>query len=527
MTTSPPPTAVWSAQREQYAALYAAQLPLQLRRVTALVHTGRVDPQALAPHFDSCLALLDRTAAPGLAAPWLDLVAALHPLPLRWQRWEEWGRILRQAAAHCAALGDLTGQAHYLAEWAGLLRLYGRLDETLATARQALALAGRARAIQPLAAAGATAVAALRFLGRAEQAAALLDDVQRQFDELAPQTEPETLIRPQTLLELQRMDLLRSTGDLPAAEALAARLAAPLEADPAVDPHFLATVLRRRATIYWAASRYEASAADLQRSAHLFQQAGDPLEALFSQGNLGLVYYSMARYDQAETHIREVIAAAEAMNAQWRLIRDVGNLAAVHFARGELDAALSYARRHLDLARRFSDGAEQSRAESNYTAARMYLGQAAEALPQLHAVYERFLTQERPEGYLSTLADLAVAYYLLGDSQRSRDHAARIFAHAATPDYPAIHILGLRARALSEAPAQAAGSLRQALELARQHGRSLDQAACLLSLAGLAADHETQQTLWHEGVSLLAAMGATAWLNGRSPTHPPLIAYIL
>jgi tetratricopeptide (TPR) repeat protein len=522
-----PISTAWSRQQQQWSTVYAAQLPAQLERVTAVVHQMREEPAALAAHFDSCLTLLDRASAPDLAPLWLDLVAALHPLPLRWRRWEEWGQVLNQAAARCATVGDTAQQATYLAAAAELQRQYGNLEQALTIAEQALELARQAHAILPLAQAGSTAVAALRFLGQSGRAVVLLDEVQRLLNEPTPRANSATLAQPQILLDLQRMDLLRSTGDLPAAVTLAERLAVPLEQDPAVDAHFLATVLRRRATILWAAARYAESAADLERSATLFDQAGDPLQAVFSRGNLGLVYYSMARYDQAETRMREVIAAAEEMNAQWRLMRDIGNLAAVYFARGQLEIALTYAQRHLDLALRFGDGAEQSRGAGNHTCIRVYLGQVAATLPELQAVYDRLFAQERPEGYLSALVDLAVAFHLLGDQERSHEHARRIFAHPAAQEFPSLHILGLRARALTEDDTTAVSTLRQALDLARRHGRALDEAGCLLSLAGLTGTPAEQAQLWQEGSKLLTEIGAKAWLVGRTPADPPLVALIL
>ena len=479
------------------------------------------------PAISSCLTLLDRAAAPHLTPLWLDLVAALHPLPLRWRRWEEWGRVLNQAAVRCGAVSDPAQQAAYLAAVADLQRHRGQLEEALATAQRARELAWQARAILPLAQAGSTAVAALRFLGQVGEAIALLDKAQDQLTSLVALTDGAGHAEPQTLLDLQRMDLLRGTGDLPAAVSLAERISAPLEQEGAVDPHFLATVLRRRATILWAATRLAEAAADLERSAVLFAQAGAPLEAIFSRGNLGLVYYSMARYDEAEAGMREVIAAAEEMNAQWRLMRDVGNLAAVYFARGELQAALTYAQRHLDLALRFGDKVEEIRGIGNHACIHVYLGQIAPALPRLQAIYDRLLAQERPEGYLSVHVDFAVAFHLLGDREQSRENALRICAHPVTQKYPSLQILGLRARALTEEAVTAGSTLQEALGLAREHGRALDEAGCLLSLAALASDSAEQQRLWHEGSVLLTRIGATAWLDGRTPDNPPLVALIL
>lgn len=517
-----PSPGAWAQQQETYTAVYAAQLPAQLRRVIDLVHERRAGPDTLAPYFDSCLALLERASAPQLSALWLELVAALHPLPLRWRRWEEWARVLTQAAERSAAAGDGANQARYLAAQAGLLRHFGRLEEALTTARTAVDLAAAARAPLPLAEAGSTAVAALRFQARMAEAETLLAELSRSLYEISA-GEPPALALSQ--LDLQRMDLLRSAGNLPEAVELADHILAPLEKEAAPDTHLLAGMLRRRATIYWAAGRYPAAVSDLQRSAALFELASDPLEALFSRGNLGLVYYSMAKYDEAEAHIRAVIAAGEEMHATWRLIRDVGNLAAVYLARGELDTAARYAERHLDLATASGDGAERSRATSNLTAIRAYLGEVAASLPGLQAVYDDFRAQGRPESLLAAQVDLAVAWHLLGDQEACLDHALAVLAHPTAARVPTLRILGLRALALCAAPDEARAALREALALAREHGRRLDEAACLLSLAAL--DESREAELWAEGAELLHEIGAPAWLDGRSPANPPLVALIL
>ncbi len=68
--------------------------------------------------------------------------------------------------------------------------------------------------------------------------------------------------------------------------------------------------------------------------------------------------------------------------------------------------------------------------------------------------------------------------------------------------------------------------LRQALSLARDLQRRLDEAACLLSLSALVEDDTERNALWQAGADILTQCGAAAWLTGRTPQNPPFIPMI-
>lgn len=71
------------------------------------------------------------------------------------------------------------------------------------------------------------------------------------------------------------MDLIWRRGNVAEAINVAGEIVRRLEALLELDPHRLATVYRRQATIYWAGGDYGAKAEDLQRSAEIFRAAGD------------------------------------------------------------------------------------------------------------------------------------------------------------------------------------------------------------------------------------------------------------
>jgi hypothetical protein len=89
---------------------------------------------------------------------------------------------------------------------------------------------------------------------------------------------------------------------------------------------------------------------------------------------------------------------------------------------------------------------------------------------------------------------------------------------------PHLSLFARRCLALFRPPMEAIELLQQALSQARKYHSKLQQAACLLSLAGLVADESERHRLWAEGVELLQTMNALAWLEGHSLENPPFIA---
>ena len=95
----------WSAEQQRWSSFYADRMALQLRQVLAFVSARRENPDTLRSHFESCLALMEAASdRDDLSSLWLELVDALHPLPLRWGFWSPWLDVLGQAADKAAGL---------------------------------------------------------------------------------------------------------------------------------------------------------------------------------------------------------------------------------------------------------------------------------------------------------------------------------------------------------------------------------------------------------------------------------------
>ncbi|MBP6016334.1 MAG: tetratricopeptide repeat protein [Candidatus Promineofilum sp.] len=511
----------WPRERERWAGFYAERLGVQLRQVSAFVNARRDKVDTLRPHFESCLTLLKATAGRHDLSPlWLELVDALHPLPLRWGFWSPWLDVLYQAAGKAVELTRPTARARYLAHMAGLLLDTAQADTALIKAQQALDEAGRAGDDYSLALAGSRAAGALSVLGRYDEAREVLIDVRHQLDAL-PANSNASLAR--ALLDMEEMDLARQDGRLAEAIAIGDRLIAALEATTGIDPHDLATAYRRRSTILWAAGRYDEAAGDLIKSAEMFRAMGDPLAAVFSEGNLGVVYFSMGRFQLAETMKARAIRSAEELNAYWWLVRDTGELCGIYMYSGQLERALTYCHRHADLALRLGDERQLALARDNRGVTLMLLGRYDEARPDI----EHSLRYFRDEGIIenTVLATLDMALFLraTGDWEQAAVLAEDSYSQANGLDFPILRILTTRCLALFRPPAEQRRLLHEALALAEAHERHMDVAGCLFSLAGLEPDTTERARLYDQAAAMLREMGAEAWLTNHQAATPPLL----
>jgi tetratricopeptide (TPR) repeat protein len=396
----------------------------------------------------------------------------------------------------------------------------GRHEAAQATAQEALECGRAAGDAEAAAQAGVALVASLRGLGRFDEALAVLDEAQAEWLAREAPPSPERLwIDAQ--LDLERADLDRHFGRLADAVALVERTLAALEAEPVTDVHDLATAYRRRATILWADGRFPAAAHDLERSANHFREAGDMLQAIFSEGNLGLVYFSMGRFDEAERAKLRAVRLAEELNAGWWLVRELGELSGLYMYRGQLAEALTFCNRHVELATQYRDVTQLALAHANRGMTLVLLNRVAEAGPDLEAALGYFKEQGRVEGIVGSTIDLVQYLHRSGRTDEAATLAAETYERARHLDYPILRLLALRCLAQFAAPDEGRALLVEALALARAHERSLDIAGCLFGLSALATSPEERLERYDKGAALLESIGAGQWLAGRSAHDPP------
>lgn len=523
-----PPRPIWPTgeareleERQHWPRFYAERLTAQLDQVTAVARQRRAHPDRIRRHFSSFLSLLNACDAHAPLDPlWLELVDALHPLPLWWGQWASWLAVLRRAAAKAETLGKAARQADYLAHAAALLEDTGASELALRAGREALRLARQVGDAPRTALAAALVSSSLRNSGRAHDALRLLEEVEGitgVLDDRLP------LSRETALLTLERLDLHRHFGRLPEAVELGERLVVGLDHSPDLDDHTRAVVLRRGATILWAAGRFAQAASDLRRSAELFTSVGDAFGAIFSEGNLGLVYHSMGRFDEAEASKLRAIQAGEALNANWWLVRDLGELCGIYMYTGQLERALTYCHRHVELARQLGDKQQLALARDNRGVTLMLLGRHDEARPDIQDSLRYFQDEGMFENTILATLDMVLFLRATGESEQAAALADESFSQASRLDYSVLRILTTRCLALFQPPAEQDRLLREALALAEVHERRMDVAGCLFSLAALQTDEAERGRLYGQAAAMLRDMQAEAWLAGHSPYDPPLL----
>ena len=481
-------------------------------------------PDDVVRHFDSFLALLQQARRyPDLHPSSADLVADLAPWSRRWGNWDDWKAALEFAAREFARQDQPQRQAEMLSHLAALLQLTGQIDQAVATGEQALALARAHRAAIVFAQAGMNLVLTFRSMEQPEQARALRQELAAELALMFPHVPARDLAVANAHLGLLDLRYLRDQGRLDEAVAEASRILAALEALEEQESRLLADVYSERAILYWSQDDYARAIDDLDRAIQIALEEGDPYAAERNYGNLGLILWSMSEYDRAEEAIRQRIAACERENNRWFLAQNVGNLGLVYLARGDLETAMLYLERHLAMSTRLKDTSEIRRARGNRGIVRMCQGEYQAAVADLETWID-FAGHTGARGAFAVDSlNLSHCYAQLGQVDRAIQITENVLQIARESGSQVIRGLALRHLADYGPAHERAGYLQQALEIAREYRRRLDEADCLLALAGLAQDSQEQARLWEQGVAILTQIGATAWLESASPDHPPHI----
>lgn len=519
-----PSARAWVAERTRWRNYHRRQVDDRLN--WAIDYVRRSRPSELRTHLGSLLTLLRRARShPHLYPQMVALIAALHPWPLRWLRWEAWEHEIRFAIQVYADRNQPHRRAEFLGHLAKLLFDTGRLDQALATGKEALTLARAHGAVKPLATAGCTVVQTLLRRGCSDEAQHLLKQLLADVS-AADSTSRRERTRALARLHLQQLAFLRRDNRLDEAITQASQVVAQLQALPEADEYLLAEARRDLSTMAWAAGHYPEAVREIQRAIQMFADLGDEFAEADARGNLGLIYCTMTEFERAEEQMRYLILMAERLNARWHLTYAVDYLAVIYLMRGELERATRAFDRAIDLAQRVGDLKASHRIQSNRAVAWLYQGKYEAAIPDLEADLNFSEEHDLVGAVEMDCICLSLCYQGLGQEEHAVRLAERAWEIAQRLEKPVFRALALRCLA-EHRPARRFDLLEQALALACEAQRPLDEAACLLSLAGLAEDEEERQRLWAEGVRILERIGATAWLTGASPDDPPRIIILM
>ena len=519
-TSGTAPSDAWDVERARWNAIWLQRLERQLVRMTAHLQTSlRDDPQSLSSHQVSLITLLNRAHPyPQLHRRMVELIITLSPWPLRWGHWRSWEAMLRFALEVADVSIPASSRAALLDDLARLLFDTGRIDEALETAHEAVAQALAGEAPRPLGRAIHTTVDILRREGELDTAYAMLERAESRLED-ARYAGYEIAL---AYLYTGRSLLLRQEGNLDEGIAWANRAVSLVESLSETEPHAVADIYYIRGVIHWGRGEYRDTIHDMEKAASLYAAIGDRYAESNVLGVLGLSYWSVGDYDRAEEVIRRTIAIAEQLNALQWLTVNVGNLGLVYLTRGEPSRALTYIEEHARLAKRIGDSYELMRATGNRGVVQIHLGEFEAALQALEEDARLAEQQGSREGRVATYVNLSRCLGHLGRLDEALDLANRAYALAQDSGSATARLAALRNLADWLPRPRRESLLREALRLARQTERRLDEAACYLSLAALKTGKERRR-LWEQGVALLEDMNATAWVRGRNPDEPPCI----
>jgi hypothetical protein len=156
------------------------------------------------------------------------------------------------------------------------------------------------------------------------------------------------------------------------------------------------------------------------------------------------------------------------------------------------------------------------------------LGHVEAATADVHACLAHYETSQQLAMPIFCLFNLTFISWQQGAWAEGQAIAekARTMSTTQLPEQRHLVLFSQRCLALFAPPAEATTLLLKALALSKELKLLLQEAACLLSLAGLTTNHVEQDRLWAQGIHILRQTEATAWVNGRSPANPPFIALL-
>jgi eukaryotic-like serine/threonine-protein kinase len=143
------------------------------------------------------------------------------------------------------------------------------------------------------------------------------------------------------------------------AAAIAATGAAEAAAGEAGDDRAVGEALRLRAEVHERQGDYEQALAAIDRAHHIARRvgaSGDEMRAIIGTGRIQLV---QARYEAARETYAPVLERLRYRGDPWleRIVRN--HLAVIHMCLGEYEAAMSAARRSVDICHRYGDRARE------------------------------------------------------------------------------------------------------------------------------------------------------------------------
>lgn len=501
----------------------ARRIESQKRALIAViqdVYLRRLRPEEIRAHFSSIQTLIaNARQQPDLTTLTLDLIVALHPLPIEWGFWMGWREALDFALDACTTRNLLGLRVRFLNHLAYMLHFTGQFEESLAVCAEIRAHDHTVASTADLVGGVHTETLILLLQGKNDAAWARIEALAT--NPLLAQLPDPALTEAKARLTLMRQEYYRQVSDYPRALAALSETIDAFAHAPLADGALHADLFRCRGVIHWVTAAYADAARDFRSALDISLSRGDRIGECAVQANLGLAYWSLGQLKEAEDCKQSAIAIARSTRASWRLTRQVGDLALIYLFQGRLDRALECLEDQFRMASRLGIEREAARARMNQAIVYFHLGDVTRAT---QAIVENLPHVQVLEWIGVARVNLSRCYNAQGRPDEAKREAETALETGRSRDLPALAIVALRA--LGECmPGQAGeAQTREALDQARRFARRMDEAGCLFELARCAVERAACGALWNEAITLLAHMGAEGWVaaaRARPRNAPP------
>ena len=511
-------------QRRYYTDFYLSHLQNQLDCAIAYVRENR-PPVGIRQHMQTWLGILRQCRQPKLHPSAILLISLLHPFPLDWGYWADWEELLNFAVNITQDAGQ---KAEFFAHLSRVMFLTGRRQAALELGKRAFSLDRSVNGIVPFTRSGIRVASILFEHKEIQPATEILNLVEHEIaKEESDNRFASDVASARAYFTLFKARRLSIEGLDIAALGLLNEMIDHLKPTSGIDPEIVADSYSYRATIHWLRGESLLAIDDLNQAIALMSQAGYESRERAFRGNLGLCYRTAGQLKQAEETLLNCVLLAERSRTYYRLSFDLGSLSLVFLSQGRIQDALASSQRHIALAKDYSSPAENMRALDIFGMIKFHAGDYQVAKIALEKNLPDYENQTGKVDLITQLAYLSCCYKALGKTDQAMSTAEKNFAYAEQQRFLPPKIFALRALAEVRMPNQSKALLEQALVLTRQCHRRLDEAACLLSLAGIEENEGEQKMLWDLGEQILHEIGAAWWMSGYSPSHSPQLPFTM
>ena len=401
-----PTTAFRQSQADHWQGKYNQHLKQRLHLTLDYIHTS-CHADIRSP-LRSLLATLDEARRyPDLYPLILEVIAALHPLPLRWGFGFLWQFHINFALQQES---DTRQQAVYHNALAEIHFYCGNFNQAIAESRAVQSL--KHTHSTQAARAGRMLFNCHRSMGEPDQADRALKKLVRSFH-LAQNIHQidQTNALGWLILKQCQLEQLREQGKTEDALALVNDM---LWLDNQLgnpDATLTADLTTRRSTLLWMRGAFHDAVNDLLHAIDLYNNEDEVFNAESLQSNLGLVYWSMGELKRAEDSLRSSIVFYRKSGTDQLITHDIGNMGLVHFARGHLQTALDITREHIAHAGKLGFVSEYNRRRRNLGTILYYFGEYNQALEELNSNQDYYEQRGSREGYTLDFVWSACCYF--------------------------------------------------------------------------------------------------------------------